>query len=86
MGRFPISRFFRLCGDGVRCDERRLFIGSAPMLEHSARPGGSEGASSGGGVDPLSRSTLQPPVDASAKQGGLAVVARAVERNDLALA
>jgi len=40
MGGFPISRFFRLNVDGVRCDERGLFVGGAPMLKHSARPGG----------------------------------------------
>ena len=35
MGGFPISRFFRLNVDGVRCDERGLFVGGAPMLERS---------------------------------------------------
>ncbi|MGA2494844.1 MAG: hypothetical protein ABSF67_18200 [Roseiarcus sp.] len=88
MGGFPISRFFRLNVDGVRCDERGLFVGGAPMLERSARPGGREGWT------PLPVADLNRdleacygfPVDALAKQGGLAVVALALERNDLALA
>jgi hypothetical protein len=43
MGGFPISRFFRLNVDGVRCDEPGLFVGGAPMLERSTRLRGREG-------------------------------------------
>ena len=88
MGAFPISRFFRLSVEGVRCDESGLFVGGAPMLERSTRPGGREGWA------PRPAAALNRdlgarygfPVDASAKQGGLAVAAQALERSDLALA
>jgi len=88
MGRSPISRFFRLNVDGVRCDERGLFVGGAPTLERSARPGGREGWT------PRAAAALNRdleacygfPVDASAKQCGLTVVVEALERGDLALA
>jgi hypothetical protein len=88
MGKFPISRFFRLNVDGVRCDERGLFVGGAPMLEHSARPGGREGWTPRPAAELNCdlEACYDFPVDASAKQGGLAVVARALERDDLALA
>ena len=88
MGGFPISRFFRLNVGGVHCDEHGLFVGGAPLLDRSSRPGGREGWT------PRPATALNRdlaacyglPVDASAKQGGLAVVVRALERNDLALA
>jgi hypothetical protein len=88
MGGFPISRFFRLNGDGVRCDERGLFVGGTPMLERSARPGGLEGWTPrpAAAMNRDLEARYGFPVDASAKQGSLAVVAQALERNDLALA
>ena len=88
MGGFPISRFFRLNVGGLHCDERGLFIGGAPLLERSSRSGGREGWT------PRPATALNRdlaacyglPVDASAKHRGLTVVARALGRNDLALA
>jgi hypothetical protein len=88
MGGFPISRFFRLNVDGVRCDKHGLFVGGARMLERSARPSGLEGWT------PRAAAALNRdleacygfPVDASAKQGGLTIVAEALECGALALA
>jgi hypothetical protein len=88
MGGFPISRFFRLNVDGVRCDERGLFVGGAPTLERSARPGGRESWKTrpAAALNRDLEACYGFPVDASAKQGGLTVVAEALERGDLALA
>jgi hypothetical protein len=88
MGGFPISRFFRLNVDGVRCDERGLFVGGAPTLERSARPGGRESWKTrpAAALNRDLEASYGFPVDASAKQGGLTVVAEALERGDLALA
>ena len=88
MGGFPISRFFRLNVDGIRCDERGLFVGGAPTLERSARPGGRESWKTrpAAALNRDLEACYGFPVDASAKQGGLTVVAEALERGDLALA
>lgn len=85
---FPVSRFFRLSDDGVRCDETGLFVGGAPMLDRSPRPGGGHAWT----MRPLDEQNHALgarygfPVDSAAKHGGLAGVARALERGDLALA
>ena len=88
MGGFPISRFFRLHVDGVRCDERGLFVGGAPALRRSLRLEGREGWAPRPPAE-LNRDLSACygfPVDASTKRSGLAIVARALERGDLALA
>jgi hypothetical protein len=88
MGAFPLLRFFRLSDEGVRCDENRLFVGGAPMLARSPRPGGGH-AWAARPLDDQNRdlgARYGFPVDAGAKRSGLAGVARALERGDLALA
>lgn len=87
-GRVSDIAFFRLNVGGVHCDERRLFIGGAAMLERSSRSGGREGWAPRP-APALNRDLAACyglPVDASAKRRGLTVVARALGRNDLALA
>lgn len=88
MGAFPLLRFFRLSDEGVRCDGRGLFVGDAPMLVRSPRPDGGH-AWAARPLDELNRdlgARYGLPVDAAAKRGGLAGVAQALERDDLALA
>jgi len=83
----PNLRFFRLAEGGVTCGVDGLFIGGAPML-------GRARSNDGGGWTPRPVSECDEaltevyglPIDSAAKQGGLAVVARALDRSDLALA
>ena len=88
MDPFPTSRFFRLSDEGVRCDQNGLFIGGAPMLIRSTRP-------DGGHVWAMRPANEQNndlsirygfPIDIAAKREGLARVAQALERGDVALA
>jgi hypothetical protein len=88
MAALPVSQFFRLSDDGVRCDRNGLFVGDAPMLERAPKSGG-------GYAWTLRRADEQDrdlgacygfPVDVAAKRDRLAGVARALERGDLALA
>ncbi len=88
MGAIPLMRFFRLSDGGVQCGEDGLFVGSTPLLLRSPRASGGEtwavrpsdeleaDLSAGYGL----------PIDVAAKREGLAGVARALERGDLALA
>jgi hypothetical protein len=88
MGAFPLLRFFRLSDEGVRCDEKGLFVGGAPMLVRSPSPGGGH-TWVARPLDELNRdlgTRYGLPIDAAAKRGGLAGVAQALEREDLALA
>lgn len=88
MGGFPISQFFRLSDDGVRCDANGLFVGGMPML---TRTTGSEGPGNWE-AHPLDDQNSDVsfryglPIDLTVKQDRLASVARALQRGDLARA
>ncbi|HTW33059.1 MAG TPA: hypothetical protein VMD53_00470 [Rhizomicrobium sp.] len=82
----PLPREFRLSskdGLGVRCDEDGAFVGDVALLERI----GNEWAPRGG--EELSAAlskTYGLPVDVSAKEKGLATVARALNKGDVARA
>jgi hypothetical protein len=85
---FPISHFYRLGDDGVRCDARGLFVGETAMLARSLSAGG-RAVWSVRQAEALERELSASygwPVDVAGKCGGLAVIASALERGDLALA
>ena len=88
MGAFPISRFFRLSDNGVRCDETGLFIGGAPMFTRVPGSGRRESWQ----MRPLGdqNNALSAcygfPVDITVKRDALAAVAQALQRGDVALA
>jgi hypothetical protein len=83
----PNLRFFRLAEGGVTCGPDGLFVGGAPMLRRAR-------SYDGGGWNPRPVSERDEalaevyglPVDSVGKQGGLEVVARALDRGNLALA
>lgn len=81
-------RFFRLNDGGVQCDEDGLFVGSVPMLLRSPRAGSSE-TWAVRPTDELDRdlgACYGLPIDVASKRDGLAGVARALERGDMAFA
>ena len=88
VGAFPISRFFRLSDNGVRCDETGLFIGGAPMFTRVPGSGRRESWQ----MRPLDdqNNALSAcygfPVDITVKRDALAAVAQALQRGDVALA
>ncbi len=87
MGAVPFMRFFRLADGGVQCGDDGLFVGSTPILRRSPRPGG--GGWAARPSDELERdlsACYGLPIDVAAKREGLAGVARALERGDVALA
>lgn len=83
------ARHFRLSdaiGRGVRCDESGLYVGATPLLKCSASPDG-RAAWRPRLLADLNRDlgeTYGAPVTLAAKLGGLASVARALDRGDLA--
>jgi len=88
LGAIPHMRFFRLSEGGVQCGEDGLFVGSTPMLLRSPRAGGGESWATRP-IDELERDLgagYGLPIDIAAKRDGLAGVARALERGDMALA
>jgi len=83
----PHVRFFRLAEGGVTCGPDGLFVGGAPMLRRSQpSEGGAWMPRPIAERDEALAEVYGLPVDSAAKQGGLAAVARAVDRGDLALA
>ena len=84
----PAMRTFGLRPEGVRCGRDGLFVGSVPLLHRERDSYGREHWS----VRPQSElegelsARYGLPIDATAKVGGLASVARALDRGDLALA
>ncbi len=84
----PAMRTFGLRSGGVQCDRDGLFVGSVPLLRRERDSYGRENWS----VRPQSEledeltARYGLPIDATAKAGGLASVARALDRGDLALA
>ena len=88
MSAFPDLRLFRLSNEGVRCDPGGLFVGGEPVLERPPAPGGGL-AWTVIPADRLNRDLSARygfPVDLATKRAGLAGVARALERGDLARA
>jgi hypothetical protein len=85
---FPASRFFRLSDDGVRCDRDGLFVAGAPMLVRSPRPGGGQVWAMRPADDQNRDLSARYgfPIDIAAKRDGLARVAQALNRGDVALA
>ncbi|MBV8473011.1 MAG: hypothetical protein JO107_02780 [Hyphomicrobiales bacterium] len=84
MGAPQICRFFRLSEAGVRCGPDGLFVGAVPLLRRAAT----------GGWEARPREELEGalsvvyglPIDLSSKQAGLAGVAGALGRGEVALA
>lgn len=84
MGALPITRFFHLSDDGVRCGADGLYVGPTPLLRRAA--------SGGWAVRPLNEAEGELtalyglPIDLAGKQGGLATAAAALGQGDAALA
>jgi hypothetical protein len=84
MGRAPNMRLFHLSPGAVSCDRSGLYVGSIALLEKEQ----------GGGWRPRPLEALNRqlsdcyglPIDVVAKTGGLVCVARALRRQDIALA
>jgi len=88
LGEIPQMRFSRLSDGGVDCGEDGLFVGSVAILHRSPRAGGGESWAVRPS-DELERdlgACYGLPIDVAAKHGGLAVVARALERREMPLA
>ncbi len=84
----PHLHFFRLNDGGVQCGEEGLFVGSTPILRRSPRPGGGDSwtVPPSDELDRDLSACYGLPIDVAAKRDGLAGVARALERGDMALA
>ena len=83
----PATCWFALAEGGVQCDEQGLFVGETPILRRSRRAGGNSWTVRP--IDDLNRelgARYGLPIDAATKREGFAVVAKALERRDLALA
>src|ERR1019366_386936 len=88
MTAFPISRFFRLSDEGVRCDENGLFVAGAPMLSSSPTANGGRiwAARPAEEQNRDLEACYGFPIDVAAKRDGLTKGAHALDRGDLALA
>lgn len=88
MGALANLRFFRPSERGVQCGEDGLFVGSTPMLRRSPRVGGGESwaVRPSDELDHDLSDGYGLPIDTGAKRDGLAGVARALERGEMALA
>ena len=84
MGALPVIQFFRLSEDGVRCGADGLHVGPTPLLRRAAS--GNWEARPRDEVEAELTVLYGLPIDLSGKAGGLATVARALERGDAALA
>jgi len=84
----PAMRTFALRSGGVQCGRDGLFVGSVPLLRRERDSYGREHWSvrPQSEVDDELTARYGLPIDATAKAGGLASVARALDRGDLALA
>lgn len=88
MTMLPIRHFFRLGEEGVRCDERGMFVGGAPMLAPAPAANG-ERALRARSIEELNRdlgACYRLPIDAAAKCDRLDGIAKALNHGDLALA
>ena len=84
----PAMRIFALLPEGVRCGADGLFVGSVPLLRRRRDHHGREHWSLRPATELDDELTARYglPIDAAAKAGGIASVARALDRGDLALA
>jgi hypothetical protein len=84
----PATRTFRLRPEGVRCGPEGLFVGLVPLLRRRQDSHGREGWSVRPEEELNNELTARYglPIDTAAKTGGLASVAHALDRGDLALA
>jgi hypothetical protein len=84
----PAMRTFGLRPEGVRCGPDGLFVGSVPLLRRRRDSYGREGWSIRSEDELNNELTARYglPIEVAAKAGGLASVARALDRGDLALA
>ena len=84
----PAMRVFALRPEGVRCGDDGLFVGSVPLLRRERDSHGREHwfVRSAIELDDELTARYGLPIDAAAKAGGMATVARALDRGDLALA
>lgn len=85
MGAIARVRFFRLADEGVHCDENGCFVGGVALLRRLAA-GANWTVRPFGELDDELSALYGWPVDAAVKQGGLAVVAGALQRGEMALA
>ena len=82
------TRWFALAEGGVQCGEHGLLVEETPILRRSARAGGGDSWQVRP-VDDLNHelsACYGLPIDAAAKREGFEVVAKSLERGDLALA
>ena len=88
MGVISEMRMFRLSEEGVRCGEDEFLIGSAPMLVRGPRAGGGQGwmARPNEELSCELSACYGLPIDIASKSDGLAGVARALDRGEIALA
>ena len=88
LGAFASMRFFRLSDGGVQCGENGFFVGSTPMLLRLPRAGGGEfwAVRPSDDLDGDLGAVYGLPIDVASKRDGLAGVARALERGEMALA
>ncbi len=88
MGVISEMRMFRLSEEGVRCGEDGFLIGSAPMLVRGPRAGGGQGwmARPNEELSCELSACYGLPIDIASKSDGLAGVARALDRGEIALA
>ena len=84
MGALPAIHFFRLSEHGVRCGTDGLAVGPTPLLRRAAS--GNWEARPRDEVEAELTVLYGLPIDLSGKAGGLATVARALERGEAALA
>jgi hypothetical protein len=84
----PATRTFGLRPEAVRCGPGGLFVGSVPLLRRRRNLYGREGWSvrSEEELNKELAARYGLPIEVAAKAGGLASVARALDRGDLALA
>jgi hypothetical protein len=85
MGAIARLHFFRLADEGVHCDENGCFVGNMALLRRSA-VGATWAARPLDELDDDLSALYGWPIDAAVKQGGLAVVAGALQRGEMALA
>ncbi|MGD1037034.1 MAG: hypothetical protein ABR878_07510 [Roseiarcus sp.] len=85
---FPAMRMFGLRPEGVHCGRDGLFVGSVPLLRQERDSFGREfwSVRPAEELDNELTARYGSPIDVAAKAGGLASVARALDRGDLALA
>jgi len=84
----PAMRMFILRPEGVRCEADGLFVGAVPLLRRARDSHGREHWSPRPAAELDNELTARYglPIDVTTKSGGMATVARALDRGDLALA